>query len=603
MSPAHGSDWRFLRFWTLGLGCLALVVSGYGLVRHNNWYLASDQAAFLTMAQDLRAGTVFHDAEIFAETVPRQRPGKTYDALQQTYFLSEGKLYSRYPPGFPLLLAVAGALGGEAAEHWLNPVLYLLTLVVLAGLVDAVLRSHGRNLALAAAVLTLWLVLLVPAGVHLWGITVARDLPAHGFGLLALWLAVQRRPVGSGLALAGAALIRPDAMLYASSLVGLALWRPPPRRAIFLWGGALGFGLLPLLAYNFITQGHPFAFTQGGEFGELLSWVLPATAHAAPELAVGVSGGGFRLSNLASTLPGNLALLRDSFGALLFFGAVGIVWSARHARGALGVLLPYPIVAILFYSCWVHPDARYLAGASLCLLGFTALGGVVVAGFMQRSRLGWPGRIVFLGGILGLVLWQYSGRLVLSMPAPGPVWIALLAAGVVVALVRPWLRDPEGWAGLAPIVALALLAVLPMLFKAPGWGPFRRPEQIAARNYVREQIPPGSFVLASPSLGRPAENLRVYADVEAFYPAEFALLDTTPEIAAVLALAGGRRVFVLVDGREILPPVAVVGLATQAQVAFLPQHRAREVFADPRRVPFGVRLYEWSGVYPADPEG
>jgi len=579
------------------------MVSAYGLVRHNNWYLASDQAAFLTMARDLRSGTVFHDATIFTETVPHQWHWKTYDALQQTYFFRDGELYSRYPPGFPLLLAAAGALGGEAAEHWLNPLLYLATLLILAVLLDSVLRGHDPLLALGAGVLSLWLVLLVPAGIHLWGITVARDLPAHGLGLLAVLLAVRGRAFGSGLALGAAALIRPDALLYATSVAGVAIWRPPARRALVLWGVALGLGLLPLLAYNFVTQGHPFSFTQGGEFLELLSWVLPGTAYASEELAVAVSGGGFRLSHLASTLPGNLRLLWGSFGALLLLTLAGGLWSMRHAPGAAAALLPYPIVAILFYSCWVHPDARYLTGASLCLLGLTAVGGVVMARFFQNPALGWFGKTLSI--LLGVLLlsWQQSDQHILSMAPPGRVFVGLFSSAVLMGLVRTWFRDAAGWAMLAPSVALALLAMLPMLVKAPGWGPFRRPDQLAASDYVREQVPPGSFLLADPSLGRPAENLRVYGGVEAFYPAEFALLDTTPETAAFLALVHGRRVFRLVDGRDVLPRVAIPGMATQKLVAFVPQSRAAEIFADPRRVPFGVRLYEWSGLDPADPVG
>ena len=31
-------------------------------------------------------------------------------------------------------------------------------------------------------------------------------------------------------------------------------------------------------------------------------------------------------------------------------------------------LIPYPLIALVFYSCWSHPDPRYLAGAILCLL-------------------------------------------------------------------------------------------------------------------------------------------------------------------------------------------------------------------------------------------
>jgi hypothetical protein len=599
LSPFTGSGRAGLRLGILGLGFLALVLSGYGLVRHNNWYLASDQAAFLTMARDIRSGTVFHDATIFAETVPAQRPGKTYDALQQTYFLRGDKLYSRYPPGFPVLLAMAGAMGGETAEHWLNPVLYLASLLVLAGLLLSVLGGYDRLFALAVAVLAVWMVLLVPTGIHLWGITVARDLPAHGFGLLAILLAVRRRPAGSGLALAAAALIRPDALLYASSILAVAACRPPSRRAVVGWLVALLAGLLPLLAYNFVTQGHPLAFTQGGEFVEVLSWVLPGAVHAAPEAVVAVSGGGFRLSNLSTTLPGNLRLLWTSFGALFLFPLAGVAWAGRCRPLAVAALLPYPLLAIFFYSCWVHPDARYLAGASFCLLGLAALGGMVVARFFLSPRLAPSGRIGLVAAVLLLVLWQQSDRIFLSVPPPGPVFVAVLASGALVAVLRRWLRDAAAWALLAPTGMLALIAVFPMLEKSPGWGPFREPQTAAARAYVAEQIPPGSFVLASPALGRPAENLRVYSGVEAFYPAEFALLDTNPETAALLALAQGRRVFVLVDGREVLPSVAIPGLARQVLVDFIPPHRALEVFADPRRVPFGVRLYEWGSFAPA----
>ena len=600
MSPAIRSSRSGLRRGLLALGCLALLVSAYGLIRHNNWYLASDQAAFLTMARDLRSGTVFHDETIFTETVPHQWHWKTYDALQQTYFLRDGELYSRYPPGFPLLLAAAGAVGGETGEHWLNPALYLFTLVILAALLGSVWRDDEPLAALGAGVLSLWLVLLVPAGVHLWGITVARDLPAHGLGLLAVLLAVRGRAFGSGLALGAAALIRPDALLYASSLLGVAVWRPPARRAIVSWGLALGLGLLPLLAYNFATQGHPFAFTQGGEFLELWSWVLPDNAHASGELAVAVSGGGFRLSHLASTLPGNLRLLQGAFGALLVLTVVGCVWAARRAPGIVAALLPYPLVAILFYSCWVHPDSRYLTGASLCLLGLTAVGGVVIARFFQQPALGWVGHGLGLLLGIGLVWWEHSGQMIFAIAAPGPVFTSLFIAAVLVGVIRRWLQDAAGWAVLAPSLALALLAMLPMLVKSPGWGSFRRPEQLAARHYVREHVPPGSFLLADPSLGRPAENLRVHAGIEAFYPAEFALLDTNSETAAFLALIHGRRVFRLVDGRDVLPHVAIPGMATQTLVDFVPQSRAREIFADPRRVPFGVRLYEWSGIDPVD---
>ena len=106
----------------------ALCFAATGLVRLNTWYLASDQFAFLTAAHDLRSGALLHDASGLQAIHPLARVGVTYDALAQTHFLRDGRLWSRYPPGFPALLAMAGALFGEVGEHALNPLLYLCLL-------------------------------------------------------------------------------------------------------------------------------------------------------------------------------------------------------------------------------------------------------------------------------------------------------------------------------------------------------------------------------------------------------------------------------------------------------------------------------------------
>lgn len=588
---------RAVRWLALGLGLLALLVTGYGLVRHNNWYLASDQAAFLTIARDMRAGSVFHDTAIFDETVPRRHDWKRYDALQQTYFLEEDRLYSRYPPGFPAMLAVAGAIAGEAGEHWLNPLLYLATLVVLALLVYALLRPHDRALAAGASVLVLWLVLLVPSGVHLWGITVARDLPAHLFGLLSLGFASRSRPVLAGLSLGLAVLIRPDALLYAVPAGVIARVARPPLRDVALWAAALALSASPLLAYNWITQGNPLSFTQGGEFRELLGWLLPATAHAAGPGGVAIaSGGGFRLSNLATTLPGNLALIGRSFGLFLLFAAGGVAWSFARRPLVAATLLPYPLIAVAFYSCWVHPDARYLAGASLCLLALTAIGAVVTIRALVDPRTGIGWRVFGVVVAAGVLLWQLQAGGVGAAAGFAPGWplVVLLAVGALSALPSPWCANPKAMVSVVPAVALTVFALVQLGTGSRSWGPVREPQIRAAQEFVARHIPPGSLVLASPSLGRPAENLRIYSDVEAFYPAEFSLFDATPEQAILMALAHGRRVFRLVDARHRIPRDLMSGVAEVVPVVRVPQGRALEVYADPRRAPAGVMLYEFA---------
>ena len=201
----------------LGLVLLALVVAARGLERRTTWYLASDQFAFLTFADDLRHRHVFHDAGSLAVLAAGVPPGQTVDAYYLTYLWRDGKVFSRYPPGFPLLLALAGALGGERAQHLLNPLLYLVLLVALAWLTWRLLDGAPPGLATAAAAATPWALLVIPAEVHYWGITVARDLPAHLLAIGALAAACAGRFSLAGLALGIACTMRPDAILYSFS--------------------------------------------------------------------------------------------------------------------------------------------------------------------------------------------------------------------------------------------------------------------------------------------------------------------------------------------------------------------------------------------------
>src|SRR5262245_41707038 len=253
----------------LGLVLLALVATARGLERRTTWYLASDQFAFLTFADDLRHGRVFHDPGALAALAAKMPRDQTADALYQTYLWRDGRLWSRYPPGFPLLLAAASVVGGESAMHLLNPALYLVLLVSLALFTRSLLG--GDIIAAGAAAAAPWAVLVIPTEIHLWGIPIARDLPAHLLGLGALAAACAGRFGLAGLALGLACTIRPDALLYSLSLGAVALVLRPRPRALLTGTAAFVAGAAPLLAYNTLTQGHPLAFTQGMEFRHLFA--------------------------------------------------------------------------------------------------------------------------------------------------------------------------------------------------------------------------------------------------------------------------------------------------------------------------------------------
>jgi len=585
---------RLVRWGALALGVAALLVAARGLERHNTWYLASDQFAFLTFAGDLAQGRVFHDPSLLELAAPQPRSSThAYDALAQTYFWRAGKLYSRYPPGFPALLAAAGAIGGEQAQHALNPVLYLTILGVLGWLTWTLVRPNDRALAAGCAVAAMWLLLLLPTDVHLWGITVARDLPAHLLALLSLLAAVGRRHALSGLLLGLACTIRPDAVLYGVSL-GALFWLEGPRLKPLAFA-ALAFlaGALPLFAYNTVTQGHPFAFTQGGEFRDVLAALLtPRAAHAQ---AIGFdSGGAFRVGNLWRTLPDNLRHLGGAFGWLGVLTALGVVWGARVRRPLLAALVPYPVVALLFYGCWSHPDARYLAGAALCLMPLTAVGAVVTCRWVADERRAAAWRALAVLGALVVMgqRWLPGG---MRLPAIGPATLAFAMSLAASALLPVLPRIGAAARRLVPLAPALALAVVALSIVFTGRGP-REPfqaEQIArARAVLGALIPPGSLVITSEALGRPAENIAHYVGAETFYPGELSLLGVQRAGVVVRHLVSGRRAFFLLrsDDREIMhetKPLDPARLIARAQ--------GRELydwFVDPQGAPFGAVLYE-----------
>lgn len=526
---------RAARWIALILIVVGLLVSVRGLERLNTWYLASDQFAFLTMAEDLRAGRVTHTDELY-DFMPRWHPGP-FDALAQTYHLRQGVLHSRYPPGFPLLLAGAGAVFGEAGEHWLNPFLYVVVFLVLPALTFLTLREVDPLLAWGAAAASVWLLLLLPTDVHLWGITVARDLPAHLFGLLSLLAAVCGRFGWAGVALGISCVVRPDSALYVASLGSIALVRGGVLPAAG-WG-ALGFvvGALPLFLYNWVLLGNPFSFTQGNEFSLFLA-ALPSLATTAyASTSVVPAGGGFRAAHFSQTMPGNLEQLRASFGWFLVPAALAAVWGLVRARMFVVVFAPYALVATVFYGFWGHPDPRYLAGVSLCLMPLVAAGLVVGAQAVLFGRL----------------------RIVTS---------------------------------LAPAIVLAVWAVW-IVSQGTGWrDPYQREQIRRSASVVEQHVPPGSILVTTPTLGRPAENISHYTDVRAVYSTELTMMPIAASHPATYHKLRGRQVFYLVAPGQ---GAILAGLGPNLEpreVRRIASHEALDWFLNPRQARSGAILYE-----------
>lgn len=564
---------------------LALLFAANGLARRTTWYLASDQYAFLTFAGDLAEGRVLHDPRGVELVLGDTRPSEPTDALFQTYLYDEGRLYSRYPPGFPVLLALAGLVGGEPAQHLLNPAAYLLLLLVVALLAHrlAGLGAAGAGAAAAAV----WGVLVVPAEMHYWGITVARDLPAHLLALSALVALLGGHTTIAGLAIGLACSIRPDAVLYGISLGALMLAAKPSRAALAGMGLAFLVGLAPLLAYNTYTGGHPFAFTQGFEFRQLFGF--PSVAEAAVAAVPAASGGGFRLTHLPDTLPVNLRYLAGAFGGLLVPALGALAWATVQRHVLALALVPYMLVATVFYGCWGHGDPRYLVGISLGLVIAMAVGATWWSA--RLARISWIWRVVAIAATIVVPLGaEYllpegqSGSttklvvvLATATAAVGCVGLVPAAAGLVTHL-----------APLVPAMALAVVGVSRFATGSNQRDPFQQDQVVRARAAINALVPPGSLVLTTPALGRPAENLSHYASVQAVYLGELDHLGLTPGGVSFRAMQAYRRVFILTGP---LGAPQMLGLRTQ-EVARRGGSELYDWFVDPQRARGGAFLYE-----------
>jgi hypothetical protein len=506
------------------------------------WYLSVDQLGYLVFAHDLLDGKIFHQwppADAFATLLPERT-----DVLSQSYLWDQGNIYSRYAPGFPILLAAWIALFGDPAVHLLNPLIFLALLGVLIGLEWRTHRSLWRGTAVAV------LAVICPTGVSLWALTTTRDLAAHLGGFVGLLLLAGQEPlrmralVGAGVAIGFAGSVRPDAVLYLIPATVLALGRWWPRRGEqrLRWLAGVGalavlLGLAPSLTYYWVATGNPFMPTQAMEVTEFLGGptempVQPAPAEDrvgyAPQAwrgttAAPVSGGGLKLEYLSTTLPGNWEKVVKAYGhVLLGLAVAGLVVGVVLQPAFTLALGAYLVVALLFYSCWGRPYGRYLVGVWLIvpiLIVGGAAGSLDLVHRLARQRTGIAARWIAIGAAVLL----FAATLALAPRTDGtalPALTYLLGLGVAVALVAAAI-----WPGraLAPLVAPALALALVWLGSVRLAGtlatraPFQRPQAERATATVQRTLGPRAVVITTEDIGRAAENLEYYGGVNALY--------------------------------------------------------------------------------------
>jgi 4-amino-4-deoxy-L-arabinose transferase-like glycosyltransferase len=596
---------RASRVVPVALCLLALAAVAIETPRHVSWYLAVDQFGYLSFARDLAAGRLFHAWPPIDGL--RALLAMPMDVLVQTYIVDGAYIYSRYSPGYPLLLAGAMALFGTHGAIYLNVAILMGLLAVLFVLGR---RLLGDPMAAAAAV---GLVLVCPTLVPLWARSPLRDLPAHlaALGGVALVIAAAdaggalRRWLLGGAALGYAMTIRPDAILYlpSAALAAVAVWhgRGTPLAGLARPAGALVAGLVlglsPLLAYNTAISGNPFAAAQSVEARDFFDGAPTPDREATYRgtSSEPVSGGGLRLGNLPSSLPANVGVLRAAYGdVLLAVAAVGAI-AALRARTLLAVVtVPYTVLGLLFFSCWVHADARYLVGVLLCVALLIPAGMRAVCDAVERHA-----RHRAIAVVAGLV-----AALAVVVVVPGATWLAWgapaaparIVAGVAVLAALVWSAIPAARRpSLAPAVlgTVAVLLVAVPLGRALLWhgepALFREGEMLRARRTLQGLVAPGSVIVTAEDVGRPVENIEFWSDgVHAVYLTDLVRWRTsiadvvaalrTRERATYLLLPPQREVDELLRGlaAEGVPSTLVRAMpASEALAIFVgsPAHR------------------------------
>jgi hypothetical protein len=301
----------------------------------------SDQAGYANTARDIAAGRIVVPVAGLAGLGLDPRWAPVFTPLAQEPGPRPGTMVPFYPPGFPLQLAAAAALGGWSdAPFYVSPLAALLCV----GLTYALGRELGLSVAQAlcgSAILGAWNVFLFHAVEPLSDVTAALWATAS---VVAALRARRRRgwALIAGAAFGMAVLVRPTNGLLLVALAFALPWSVPDL-LLFAAGGApfaVFYGM-----WNRAAFGGPLRNGYTHVFGDLFAW----------------SNFGERFAQYGSQL------LRE-LSPLVPLGGLALAADRRVAVRDRAVLIAWFGAIFLFYCCWSPSDswtyARYLLPAA-----------------------------------------------------------------------------------------------------------------------------------------------------------------------------------------------------------------------------------------------
>jgi len=220
-----------------GIAAAVLVLIFILYLTYNQKYIGgSDYYGYYAQAQLLEQGRI---------DLPVGLSPARYPAVAPVGYFSQGeRVLPQYPPGFPLLMAMAGLLG---LEFYVAPFFGILSIIFMFLIIN---RLTG-NRWIAASLSWLWAF----SPIVVYGATsMMSDLVAACFILMGFYFFITKRIPVSALLLAYSLIIRPTNLLVL--LVFLPWWFKNNQR----WKFALYFAVPSVLygLYNWLVYGAPW---------------------------------------------------------------------------------------------------------------------------------------------------------------------------------------------------------------------------------------------------------------------------------------------------------------------------------------------------------
>ena len=238
---------------------------------------STDSYGYVSQAELWLEGDLIIDQPL-ARSVPWPDADWTFSPLGYRPGLAPGTIVPVYPPGLPIMMAIAQAAGGRQAVYLVVPLFAALTVLATVGLATRLSGVTGG--AFGALLIAISPTFLFAS---MWPMS---DVPATALWAIAVLLVMRAGPgsaLGAGMTAGFAIMTRPNLVAVGLVPAGYLLWRSvrvkdgrwPAVWRLALFAAPAAAGCLAVAGIHSWLYGSPLS-TGHGDAGELFSAAVPA---------------------------------------------------------------------------------------------------------------------------------------------------------------------------------------------------------------------------------------------------------------------------------------------------------------------------------------